>query len=408
MTRSAGAAERGVVLLDLGRSAEAERHFREALAGDPSNAQLKILLAQSLHAQERYAEARDAAREGLAADPGHVGGLLILSAALAGLRDFDAAVEANQRAQQVAPNLPQVHRQHGALLISADRSSEALGPLERARTLDPEDSLTVALIGAALLNVRRFHESEQAVAEALRLDPDNSEAHRIRGLLSLRQGGGRSAVDAHRTALRLDPTDPGYREDLAVAMKSRNPLYGLLLRFADWQAGLPSGARWLVLLAPYLATRILRPFIDHWWAQSLLLPLVLLVVLTWALEPVMNTVLLCSSYARNLLPRATKVATSAFLAYAVAAVTAVVVGLRAPSDSALLLALALGLWAMSVGQAHLVTGRRRKLTRSVHGAGAVLAVAATSTLALGVAAADPLILALLLSGVAMLWFTAVP
>ncbi len=35
-----------------------------------------------------------------------------------------------------------------------------------------------------------------------------------------------------------------------MAMKSRNPVYGLLLRFATWQEGLPAGAKWLVILAP--------------------------------------------------------------------------------------------------------------------------------------------------------------
>jgi Flp pilus assembly protein TadD len=408
MTEGAGAAERGIVLLDLGRPAEAERHFRDALATDPSNADLMVYLAQSLNVQERYAEARDAAREALAANPRHVGGLIILSAALAGLQDFEHALDANRHGLQIAPDLPQLHRQQGAILISQGRSAEAFGPLERARTLDPEDSLTVALVGAALFNVRRFPEAEQAVADALRLDPDNPEAHRIRGLLSLRQGGGRTAVDAHRTALRLDPTDPGFREDLATAMKSRNPLYGLLLRFADWQAGLPSGARWLVLLAPFIATRILRPFNDQLWAQVLLVLIVAVVMLTWALEPVMNTVLLCSSYARNLLPAATKLATCAFLAYAVTALTAVIAGLTLPSNRALLLGFGLGLWAMSAGQAHQFYGRRKKVVLGLHAAGAVLAVLTASAMALGTSAAEPLSLVLILSGVAMLWFTAMP
>jgi Flp pilus assembly protein TadD len=268
MTDGAGAAERGNALLDLGRAIEAEKYFREALAAEPANADLLVSLARSLQQQERYDEARDAARQGLAASPEHLGGLLVLSAAMAGLEDFPAALQAVQRGLQIAPGLAQLHAQEGALLIAQGNSANAFGPLELARTLDPEDSGTVALISAALYNTRRFEEAERTAADALRLDPDNSEAHRILGLLSLRRGGGRSAVDAHRTALRLDPTDPDYREGLATAMKSRNPLYGLLLRLGNWQEGLPSGARWLVLLAPFLASRVLRPFDDHVWRRS--------------------------------------------------------------------------------------------------------------------------------------------
>jgi len=406
MTDGVGAAERGNALLDLGRAVEAEKYFREALAAEPANADLLVCLARSLHQQERYDEARDAARQGLAAAPEHLGGLLVLSAALAGLEDFPTALQAVRRGLQIAPALPQLHCQEGVLLIAQGRSAEAFGPLERARTLDPGDSGTVALISAALYNTRRFEDAERAASDALRLDPNNSEAHRILGLLSLRRGGGRSAVDAHRTALRLDPTDPDYREGLATAMKSRNPLYGLLLRLGDWQEGLPSGARWLVLLAPYLASRVLRPFDNYVWAQILLVLVFAVVLLMWALEPLMNTVLLCSSYARNLLPRGTKLATYAFMAYAVLAVASVTAGIAVTSGRALVLAFGLALWSVTAGQVHLVAASRKKIAFGLHTAGALLTIAACSALALGASAAGLLGGLLVLSGVAMIWFTA--
>ena len=408
MTDGAGAAERGNALLDLGRAVEAEKYFREALAAEPANADLLISLARSLLQQERYDDARDAARQGLAADPEHLGGLLVLSAAMAGLDDFPAGLEAVRRALQVAPGLAQVHAQEGALLIAQGNSANALRPLERARTLDPEDSGTFALISAALYNTRQFDEAERAAADALRLDPYNSEAHRILGLLSLRRGGGRSAVDAHRTALRIDPTDPEYREGLATSMKSRNPLYGQLLRLGDWQQGLPPAARWLVLLAPFLASRVLRPFDDQAWAQILLALVFTVALLMWALEPVMNAVLLCSSYARNLLPRETKLATYGFLVYVGLAVASVTAGIVTSSDDALLLAMGLALWSVSAGMTHLVAASRRKIAIALQGAGALLAVWACSFVALGASSQGGVHPGglLVLSGVAMLWFTA--
>jgi len=407
MTHGAGAAERGHALLDLGRAAEAERSFREALAAEPANADLLVSLARSLQQQERYDEARDTARQGLAVSPEHLGGLLVLSAAMAGLGDFPAALQAVRRGLQIAPGLAQVHAQEGALLIAQGSSIDALAPLARARALDPEDADVAALTSAALYNARRFEDAEKAAADALRLDPDNSEAHRVLGLLSLRRGGGRSAVDAHRTAVRLDPSDPEYREGLATAMKSRNPLYGLLLRFGAWQEGLPSGARWAVLLAPFLASRVLRPFNDHIWAQVLLVLVFAVVLLSWALEPLMNTLLLCSSYARNLLPRDTKLATYAFLAYTVLAVVSATVGIAATSEDALVLALGLALWAVTAGQTHLVAASRRRIAIGLQGAGALIALWACSFAALG--ASSPGVHPgglLVLSGVAMLWFTA--
>lgn len=410
MTDDARAVDRGIALLDLGRPAEAEKYFRDALAANPADADLLVCLARSLHEQERYGEARDAARQGLAAAPEHLVGLLVLSAALAGLKDFGTALQAVQRGRQIAPALPQFHRQEGALLIAQDRSAEAFGPLERARTLDPESSETAALIGAAFYNVRRFPEAEQALAEALRLDPNNAEAHRVRGLLALRRGGGKPAVDAHRNALRLDPTDPDFRGGLATAMKSRNPLYGLLLRLGDWQSGLPSGFRWLVFLAPYFTMRALSSQRNHLWAQLLLGLVIAIVLMMWTLEPLMNTVLVCSRFARNLLPRDLKLATYAFDAYALAALVAATAGIAINTDHALVvgigLAFGLGLWGMTAGNTHLVAERRKKIALRLQGAGAVVAILAVASVAVGASTTGPLIGVLCLSGIAMTWFTA--
>lgn len=398
-------AERGRALLDLGRAKDAESHFRAALATEPGSADLHVYLAHALHQQKRYAEAKDAAQAGLAANPEHLGGMLILSASLAGLKDLAGAMRPIQRALQIAPAVPDLHRQEGAILIAQDRSDAAVESLARARTLDPEDSDVAALQAAAFFNVRRFAEAEQAVSDALRLDPNNAEAHRIRGLLRLRQGGGRGAVDAHQQALRLDPTEPEYREGLSVAMKARNPLYGLLLRFSDWQRGLPGGARWAVFLGPYLATRVLRPFDDQVWARVVLVLVFGLVLLTWTLEPVMNTVLLCSSFARSLLPRDAKLATYAFIAYLLGALACVGVNLATHSERALVLALGMGLWSVSAGQTHLVGARRRKLAVGLQGGGALLTISAVAAAVAGAEAAGPLSGVLTLTGVAMLWFT---
>lgn len=406
MNDGVGTAQRAIALLDLGRPAEAERLFRQALASDPANADLLGHLSRAVLQQERYAEARDLARQTLAADPEDLDGLLVLSAASAGLKEFPAAVGAVDRALQIAPGHPAIHRQKGALLIAQDRAEEALAPLERARTLDPEVAQTLATIGAAYLELRRYSEAERAIAEALRLDPDNVQAHQNRGLLELRRGGGKSAVEAHRTALRLDPTDQYSREGLATAMKSRNPLYGQFLRFGEWVNGLSSGARWTILLTPIIASRLLRPFDDRLWAQVTLAILVALVVLSWSIEPVMNAVLLCSSYARNLLPRVAKLATYAFLAYLAAAASSVIVGLTVESDAALIFAGCLVLWSISAGQTHLVDISRRKIAVRLQVAGALIAAAAVIAIALDVSFTSAALPVFFLLGLAMLWFTA--
>ena len=402
----ATAAQRGARLLELGRPAEAETYLRQALAADPSNTQVMVHLARSLHQQDRFVEARDVAERALATSPEDVNALVVLSAALAGLEQFDAALDAVRRGLHVAPSFAGLHRQEGALLIAQERSEDALVPLQRARALDPLSSDTLSVLAVALINLRRFEEAEQAVADALRLDPLNAEAHRLRGVLSLRAGGGSSAVEAHRTALRLEPTEAEYREGLATAMKSRNPLYGLLLRYSTWVDGLPAVARWLVVLAPFIATRLLEPFGDALWARVALGVVIAVVVVMWTLEPLMNSVLLCSALGRHLLPRETKVATAAFLGFAGGALVALAVSFSADAPSAGILALGLGLWAVTAGQVHILSARRRRLALRLQAGGALLAAVAAVALVIGAPVGPPLTALVVLAGVAMIWFTA--
>lgn len=397
------AAERASALLDLGRPEEAERLLRDALAASPQSTDLLVQLGRALNQQSRYDESVAVARQALGLQPDHLGALMVLSASTAGQGDHSTALQAAAAARQLAPGWPATHRQEGLVLLGLDQHEQGLQALGRARALDPDDAGTVAAIGSAHYAMRQFPQAEQAVADALRLDASNLDAHRLRGLLELRRGGGRGAVETHRTTLRLDPSDPDAREALAVAMKTRNPLYGLLLRYGDWMAGLPDGARWLVMLAPLLLSRVLRPVTDQLWAQVLLGVLVLLVLVSWALEPIMNSVLLTSRYARNLLPRPTVLATYAFLGYVVAALAAVASLWVHDDGLVLLLALGLLLWGMSAGQVHLVDDRRRRLAVRLHYAGAVLAVAAAVAFALDVRWPVGL---LMITGVAMLWFTA--
>lgn len=398
------AVQRGRVLLDLGRAREAEAQFRAALAADPGDPRVHTLLAQALLRQEKYADARDASRAALAAAPEFVLAHSTLAAALAGLGEHAAALDAVRGGLALAPEVAGLHMQEAYVLLAQKRNAEALVSAERARALDPGDADAAAAQAAVLYELQRLDDADEAVREALRIDPQNLDAHRVRGLLALRRGGGRRAVDAHRTAMRLDPTDTGIREGLSVALKSRNPLYGLLLRMSLWLNAQPKALRWGFLLLPFILTRLLRPFEEQTWARVLLVLVVALVLLSWTLEPLMNLVLLCTRD-RHLLNRAARLATFAFVGFGGAALVVAVLGTAGGPSRLLGLAFGLGLWAMAVGSAHTIGAKPRRilLTASwVAAAVAVFAFAATLGGSGGAAAAVGMVF---LSGIAATWFT---
>jgi cytochrome c-type biogenesis protein CcmH/NrfG len=61
----------GSVLVELGREAEGEAAYRDALARDPANAEAYFNLAVLAYRRGRWTEAADLARACLARDPAH-------------------------------------------------------------------------------------------------------------------------------------------------------------------------------------------------------------------------------------------------------------------------------------------------------------------------------------------------
>lgn len=406
MSHTSPSVARGIALLDLGRAVEAERSFRDALTEDPSNDHALAHLAHALLAQDRNAEGRDAARGALALDPQNLDALTALASAHAAMNEWQAALDAIGSALSIAPELGGLHRQAGAILFMQGRHAEAVTTLERAVRLDPEDSLTWSTLARALHSARRRTEAEAALDRALRLDPQSVDAHQARSVFLLASGGGREAVSTSRESLRLDPTSAINREIHAWARKSRNPLYGLLLRYGDFMDSKPPGVRYALLFLPFLASRVLRPFDDALWARALIGLLVTVVVLTWILEPLMNTLLLTTRAGRGLLPPLIRRATYGFLVYTAAAVAFGVFGAATGEGRFMFLAFGLALWAFTAGQVHVVRAERTRTALRLHAGGASLSVAAVVTALVGLEIAGPLSLVLVISGIAMTWFNA--
>ncbi|HEX6355586.1 tetratricopeptide repeat protein [Actinophytocola sp.] len=399
------ATQRGRALLDLGRAKEAEKHIREALAAEPDSAPLLTLLAEALLEQDQHEAAEDTSRSALASDPELVPAYSVRTAALIGLKRFPEALTAVRRGLALAPEAAGLHLQEAGVLVAQELYQDALASVERATALDPANSTAATVRAAVLCQLARYDEADAAVDEALRLDPENAEAHRIRGVIALHRGGGRSAVRAHRAALRLDPTDVHSRDGLSLALKTRNPLYGWLLRFSLWLDSLPKVARIAVLVAPLVLTRVLRPAEDQLWAQVLIIVVAALALLSWTLEPLMNCVLLLGRD-RNLLSRDAKLATYTFAAFLAAAVACAVYGQINGPGQLMAIAFGFGLWAMATGSTHLLEEGPKKLVRFGAVAAVVIggmAIAAVLAGASGASGATVAVALLFLGAVVSLW-----
>jgi tetratricopeptide (TPR) repeat protein len=101
------------------------------------------------------------------------------------------------------------HRLSGAL-SGADRKREALEAADRATELAPDNAVAHRMRALALVFLKRFPEAERAATRSIALNARDPEAHALLGeaLKNQRRIRGNEAI---RAALALDPANPAAR-----------------------------------------------------------------------------------------------------------------------------------------------------------------------------------------------------
>lgn len=303
----AGQVLRGLQLKEIGRYADAERAFREALAQEPNDAfALHHLAACQFHQDGRHREA---------------------------LQTIDNAIA-------LAPNEADHHVLRAFILCLLERAKEALATAHAALALDPTSSAGFAAEAQAHLMLARWPDAERAAREALALDADNTTAanqlaqalrlqnkmaedaghlagmlardpedpytHANAGWSALQRGEHRLAETHFREALRLNPEFDAAREGLLNSFRARSPLYRGYLQYCFAMQRLSAAWRWGVIIGLYLAARLAA----HWKGGvglALIALYFLFCLWVWVARPFGNLLLLFDRFARHALRRNEKI-----------------------------------------------------------------------------------------------------
>ncbi|MGB8843111.1 MAG: tetratricopeptide repeat protein [Aliidongia sp.] len=114
-----------------------------------------------------------------------------------------------------APSHVQALHLLGTILLETERAAEAVTPLARAVTVQPNDAALRYLLGATYLQLDRFADAADCLEAALALKPAFAEAQCGLGVALAGQGRSDDAATAFRAALRLDPNMPQAHDNLA-------------------------------------------------------------------------------------------------------------------------------------------------------------------------------------------------
>jgi cytochrome c-type biogenesis protein CcmH/NrfG len=144
------------------------------LAGDARNPQAHLRLGYVLLDSGRYREAaghfRSAIAEHLPSADAHLG----LAACEVSQRQFDAAAATLREAERVEPGNPVAIANLGVVLSDSGHPADAIVPLQRALTVDPDLHQARFALAIAFARAGRRGEAASTAEELLRRLPENA------------------------------------------------------------------------------------------------------------------------------------------------------------------------------------------------------------------------------------------
>ena len=258
----------------------------------------------------------------------------------ADLGRLDQAAEDARVGRDVAPEHPFVHYAAGAVALQQGAVLDAIVAAQQAQKLSAGYTDAMLLEARARAKAGQWERVVSIAESVIEREPENEEAAVLAtiartvergGVLedtawksladrfplnpTARAGSGWTRLTAgeigaargeFEQALALDPSLPWAREGLVLALKARNPVYALLLRFFLWFGRLPARTRTMVLVGGVLGYNFLRrtararpelqPLI-----KPLLIAYVAFLVLSWLADPLLNLLLMARPEGRRLL-----------------------------------------------------------------------------------------------------------
>lgn len=374
------------LLLQTRRYKDAESALRQALAAAPNDADAHALLALALYYQDRNEEALRESRTAIGLAPDSDYGHYVRALILLDQGRADDALRSIREAMRLDPNSATYHAVVSRIHMRKREWKHALEAADAGLRCDPEHVTCLNLQATALVRMGRKVEAEAPLAAALARAPENALTHANHGWALLHADKVKEAFAAFREALRLDPTLSWAREGIVEALKARNFVYRLLLRYFLWMSRLTEDEQWGVIgifhgirVALRVAARAFPPL---WLVVfPVLLLFRLFAFLTWVARPLFALLLRFDRFGRLALSDEDMVASTWMAICLLTAEGGVLFALLARNWGFLALTVgALALLAPVAGIFHARRGKGR-IVLSVYTAGLALLVLLASVAA---------------------------
>lgn len=206
---------RAQAALEIGRPKQALDSLRQALATNPHDPDVLVLLARTYATLEQPGEQLSAARSALRQRPDDYEALFLAGAAALQLTRRDDAIDYLRRAIALEPEIWIAHSYLGlALAETRAGRSEAMASVERGVELGRDDAMAHSLAGHVAVAARDFSHAETYFRAALELEPDDADAMNGLSMVLGSTGRRREAAEGFGATLALDPQHDLARHNL--------------------------------------------------------------------------------------------------------------------------------------------------------------------------------------------------
>ena len=296
------------LLLETSRYNDAESVLRQILAADPDADTPHALLSLALLYQDKNENALQEASAAVILAPDIAYNHYVHALALRGDRQHTAALHAIRDAIHLNPESPQFYALEASILLRQKAWKQALQAAETGLQIDPEHDACANVYGMALVKLGEHDKADAIFTATLARNPQNATTHANQGWALLHRGEYEQAFVHFREALRLNPMSGWAREGILEAIKARNVLYRLLLRYFLWMSRLTEDEQWEIHGGLYAVRQILRAAAQAFFPIYLiLLPFNLLIfsliVLTWTAYPLFALLVRFDRLGRLALPK---------------------------------------------------------------------------------------------------------
>jgi tetratricopeptide (TPR) repeat protein len=223
--------ERAQVLIEQGRYELAEEQIRQALVHTPNDSHAHGMLAYCLCQRQQLKEALAEARMAVHLGPDQSHAHYIHAHVLDRMDNLKEAEASVRQAIAINPTEAAYHGKLAGLKLQQRQWQEALEASEAGLEHDAEHVLCNNLRAQALVKLGRRAEAGLTMDAVLARDPDNAYTHANQGWAMLERGDHRKAMEHFREALRLEPTMEWARAGIVEALKARNVVYRVMLKY---------------------------------------------------------------------------------------------------------------------------------------------------------------------------------